>query len=563
MLKNLNYISRVVEIGQVRMGGDEDIRVQSMTNTSTLDTEASYRQIMELYEAGCELVRLTARNIKEAENIGKIRSMLEKQGVSLPLAADIHFNPKIAERAAELVHKIRINPGNYLDQQHFLTKTYNKEIIHTDPDQIKEGILRLTKICRQNKTVIRVGVNHGSLSDRILMKYGNTPEGMVASAMEFLRICREDNFDDLVVSMKSSHVPAMIRASIGIVEAMKMEGMDYPLHLGVTEAGEGEDGRVRSAAGIGPLLEYGLGDTIRVSLTEDPVAEIPVARELVQIHKEKRKNRLQQQESYRHDNYKRREVGILGGNNPIVVIGTEKLAVNDLRLPDLIIENEGKLRDKKGNEYPYLAFSKAEDLEEILSNLNQEKENKILVLETNDGDLASIRKMFEMLNLKRSGTVVVVKLMYSESDHDRFLLRSSSDLSSLIMNSYGNGYWLENESGQCKLHPGQVFSVLQATSKRISGTDYISCPGCGRTEFNLQHILRQIKEHTHGLQNVKIAVMGCIVNGPGEMVDADYGYVGAGKGKITLYHHGLAVKENIPEEEALPQLLDLINATHQ
>lgn len=453
------YISRVVRLGDLSLGGDKAVRIQSMTNTSTMDVEGTVSQAIALYEAGCEIVRMTARNMKEAGKLADIRTLLENKGYYIPLVADIHFNPQLAEEAATIVHKIRINPGNYLDRQFYLSK--EKGIPNEDPsgDDIREGVQKLIGICRENNTVIRVGVNHGSLSERILMKYGNTTRGMVASAIEFLQICQDAEFHDLLVSMKSSHVPTMLTANTELVREMQKRGMDYPVHLGVTEAGEGEDGRIRSAAGIGPMLAVGIGDTIRVSLTEDPVAEIPVAIKL-------------------RDAYPR---------------------------PGSVEDDSGKSRN---------------------------------------------------VNRNPAGAIV---LEYSDDDIEMMTLRASADISRMIMQGFGKEYELKNSLG--RLCPDLLNGILQATGVRISGTEYISCPTCGRTTFDIQSVLRKVKENTKGLKGIKIAVMGCIVNGPGEMADADYGYVGAAPGKVSLYHKGEVVMKNIPEDDALPALLSLISKT--
>jgi len=454
------YYSRVLKIGNLSLGGNEPVRLQSMTNTSTMDTDATTMQVIDLYEAGCEIVRITARNMQEADRLGVIRAKLESIGYDIPLVADIHFNPMVAEAAAAIVHKVRINPGNYLDRQYFLSKEAKHHPSKTSTRDIRDGIGRLIEICRKNGTLVRVGVNHGSLSERILMKYGNTAAGMVASAMEFLEICRENNFHDLVVSMKSSHVPTMVKATQDIVREMMLKGMDYPVHLGVTEAGEGVDGRIRSAAGIGPMMAMGIGDTVRVSLTEDPVAEIPVAQKL-------------------RDHY------------------AEIRRLEKLPMPWTL---GGKVKTPK-----------------------------------------------------------IIQLTYPDHNYEEMAILAAAEMSSLILKEKGNNYQISGESG--KQYPNLVLDILQATGVRISGTEYISCPTCGRTSFDIQAVTKEIKEHTRGLKNVKIAVMGCIVNGPGEMADADYGYVGAGNGKVTLYHAGKAVMKNIPEANALKELLKLISKT--
>lgn len=451
------YISKVVNVGGIAIGGSEAVRIQSMTNTSTLDAEATTRQAMELFDAGCEMVRMTVRNMKEAGKLSAIRTSLENKGYFQPLVADIHFNPKVAEAAAAVVHKIRINPGNYIDRQFYLSLERDSVKEMPSSDEIREGISRLTGICKSHRTAIRVGVNHGSLSERILMQYGNTSRGMVASAIEFLEICREMDFHDLLVSMKSSHVPTMINANLELVREMQHLNMDFPIHLGVTEAGEGEDGRIRSAAGIGPLLAMGIGDTIRVSLTENPVAEIPVAR---------------------------------------------------------------KLRDA----YP-----------------KHLKESR-----------------FRNHEIRRGADGKIVRA-YNAEDKERLVLHAAADISLLIQKGYGSEYELQDNRGNT--YPELLDGILQSTGVKISGTEYVSCPTCGRTTFDIQNVLKKVKENTKGLKGVKIAVMGCIVNGPGEMADADYGYVGASPGKVSLYHKGKVVRKNIPEEKALPALLKLINET--
>ena len=460
MIDQKTYHSRILKLGRLSLGGNEPIRLQSMTNTPTMDVEATCRQVIDLYEAGCEIVRITARNKREAGKLGEIRAKLENRDYDIPLVADVHFNPKVAEEAASIVHKVRINPGNYFDRQYFLTKEKIKPPNNEQAENFKEGIIRLTNICQKHGTIIRVGVNHGSLSERILMKYGNTAEGMVASAMEFLDVCKESNFHDLVVSMKSSHVFTMVNATLGIVRAMMKKRMNYPIHLGITEAGEGIDGRIRSAAGIGPLLAMGIGDTIRVSLTEDPVREIPVAAKLRDLYSEIRK----------------------------------------LEKPPSPWPAEGKAK-----------------VPELLS------------------------------------------LIYPDHDFEDMAIIAASEISSMILRAKGNDYRITGNSG--KEYPKLVLDILQATGVRISGTEYISCPTCGRTSFDIQAMTKEIKKHTRGLKNVKIAVMGCIVNGPGEMADAHYGYVGSGKGKVTLYHNGKAVIRNIMEKDALQELLKLISET--
>lgn len=555
------YRSHVVQIGQLKMGGNEPVRVQSMTNTSTMDTEATYRQVMELHEAGCDLVRMSIRNIREAENLGRIRNLLESAGVYIPLAADIHFNPRLAETAAAIVHKIRINPGNYLDTQYFLSREKEKSRPEVLAAEREEHITRLIEICIRHRTVIRVGVNHGSLSERILNRYGNTADGMVASALEFLEICKDKNFTDLIVSMKSSHVKTMIKANLGIVEAMKQRGMHYPVHLGVTEAGEGRDGRIRSAAGIGPLLSVGLGDTIRVSLTEDPVAEIPVAQKLVKAYADRKQGGAITKQFSEISGTRIRKshpVGIIGGDQPPCVVGEAGKNEEHEHRPDLFPLKHDLLEDTEGKKYHLINDPGGELNPEGFIAGKHHKENQVVLFTATEGDLKPVIKK---LKENQAGVPVIIELVYHERDPESLLLRAASDLSSLMVAGYGDGYWLKNNLHNDTNMADIVFGVLQATGLRISGTEYISCPGCGRTAFDLQGTLQKVKEHTRGLKNVRIAVMGCIVNGPGEMAGADFGYVGEGNGRVSLYHLGRRVKRHIAEEDALAELMKLINSS--
>jgi (E)-4-hydroxy-3-methylbut-2-enyl-diphosphate synthase len=562
MATDNSYLSRVVYIGQLAMGGSEPVRIQSMTNTPGPDTEATVRQVAGLHRMGCELVRIAARNAKEVENLAIIREKLEKAGIYIPLAADIHFNPKLAEKAASIVHKIRINPGNYIDRQYYLTKD-RKYIDKGDhAERIREAIRRLTGICRRHGTVIRVGVNHGSLSERILLQYGNTAGGMVASAMEFLEICRELDFHDLVVSLKSSNINTMIDANLQLVKQMKLRCMDYPIHLGVTEAGEGEDGRIRSAAGIGPLLAQGIGDTIRVSLTEDPIKEIPVAKALISLYEAGKTGPAEpgfpvNLTPYHH--VSNIASGPLGGDQPIAVISRAGKEIPSPVQADLMADKDHTLIGRHGEKYHYTVLSDADGLREYLKNKDKASQNAILLFSCDNGKLRETENMFFLLNKSSCRSPVIVKMAYRETDPGRLSVRAASDLSILILKGQGDGYWLTNDSEDGPVsHPGLVFSILQSTGKRITGTEYISCPGCGRTEFNIQQTLKRIKTHTGGLKNVKIAVMGCIVNGPGEMAGADYGYVGSGPGRISLYYRGNMIKKGIPEKDALKELLELI-----
>jgi (E)-4-hydroxy-3-methylbut-2-enyl-diphosphate synthase len=554
------YKSRILKIGNLSIGGAEAVRIQSMTNTSTADKDACIRQISGLYEAGCEMVRLSVKNMDEVENLVRIREGLEQQGIFIPLVADIHFNPRLAEKAAEYVHKIRINPGNYLDRQHFLLKEKTAEGKKTEATDIKEGILRLIRICKKYGTVIRVGVNHGSLSDRIMQQYGNTAEGMVASAMEFLEICRDHGFNDLLVSMKSSHVLTMVKANLLLVDAMSEHGMDYPIHLGVTEAGEGEDGRIRSAAGIGPLLAMGIGDTIRVSLTEDPLAEIPVARRIVGLYDASRKvgksswpQMLQTDYDYKNTT----PSGIIGGSNPVVVLG-DGHDIEEKKKAEIHIITETVMSAKDGEKYTYIRIPGRDELIAYLNASYSNENREVLLFAISAQKLDELADMFSVLQEYHCDHPVLIRLEYREKDQETLLLKSASDFSCLILNGYGNGYQIKKLAENSLPEAECMYGILQATGRRITETEYISCPTCGRTSFDIQGTLKEIKAHTAGLTAVKIAVMGCIVNGPGEMAEADFGYVGAGRGKVTLYHRGKAVKKNIPEKEALNELLELI-----
>lgn len=542
-------------MGSLSLGGMEPVRVQSMTNTSTMDVESTYRQINELYEAGCEMARMTCRNLTEADKLGQIRNMLEREGIFIPLVADIHFNPHVAEKAAGIVHKVRINPGNYLDQQYYLSKDPDNGGQVLSEEERRESIGRLVDICRRNNTAIRVGVNHGSLSKRILHRYGNTPEGMIASAIEFLTICGDLDFHQLVVSMKSSHVNTMIRATIGVAEAMMEKGMDYPLHLGVTEAGEGQDGRIRSAAGIGPLLERGLGDTIRVSLTEDPVAEIPVAQKLVKMYHGYKGSAGFAAGIDKKSTRKIASFGVFGNGMPPVVVGKNIVTANSETRPDLFPEGRSSLSDKEGKRYSFLALNDEMTLEEQFD--KNTEPTTILVLNANRESTCHIRELYEKLVENNNPCPLIIKIP-CDDEPENFLLEASGTISSLLYDGIGEGFWLSTEHEDQHHLNELIFGVLQATGARISGTEYISCPTCGRTNFDMQAALKEVKKHTSGLKNVRIAVMGCIVNGPGEMADADFGYVGEGKGKVSLYHQGKRVLKGIDEGNALKELLQLI-----
>ena len=515
------------------MGGSFPIRIQSMTSTNTMDTKATVEQAIRMIKAGCEYVRITAPGIREAENLAVIKRKIRQLGFRTPLIADIHFNPKAAEVAAHFVEKVRINPGNYADRKlkpgfSFTEKEYAEEL-----ERIRERLNPLLAICREYGTVLRIGVNHGSLSERIMSRYGDTPEGMVQSALEFINLCRDSGFHNLVLSMKSSNVLVMVQATRLLVSRMIDENMDYPIHLGVTEAGDGEDGRIISAAGIGALLQDGIGDTIRVSLTEDPEFEIPVARAILSRYNHLPvKETLQQTmegAAFTHDPFSYRKristaANAIGGNNPAAVLLSSPVG------PVQVDEHE--------TETPI------EDL----------KLFKIV-----GGDIRTIRQCIANMEMEQDFRPVIIHKAYPTDDIERFQVNSAIDCGSLLIDGIGDGLWLEaGPDISRETIQRTAFAILQATRTRITRTSFIACPSCGRTQFNIQGALREIKARTGHLAGLKIAVMGCIVNGPGEMADADYGYVGAGKGRISLYKGREVIRKNIPEDEAVDALIALI-----
>ncbi|MCD4772701.1 MAG: (E)-4-hydroxy-3-methylbut-2-enyl-diphosphate synthase [Bacteroidales bacterium] len=496
----VSFLSNEVKVGDVIIGGNNPIRIQSMTNTDTMDTFATVEQSIRMIDAGCELVRITAQNVKAAENLQNIKDELRKRGYTTPLIADIHFNPKAAETAARIVEKVRINPGNYVDKKS--NKNYTENEYRQELEKIKERLLPLLKICKENGTAIRIGVNHGSLSDRILNRYGNTPEGMVESAMEFANICKSFDFENLILSLKSSNTRAMIDANRLMVERMIAEGLNYPLHLGVTEAGGGEDGRIKSTVGIGTLLKEGIGNTIRVSLTEAPEYEIPIARKIIEFSKT-----ASQAEFFLIKNYK-------DYKHPLVISESRNTKA------DLFINND-RLIDKSGNQYPLQKF-----------------DNK---------------------QIKNSGDLIIIKNSYQNLNKEDFIIKSSLDYSGFLLDGVCQGIWLDTNGFISDEDTVQTaFDILQATGVRISKTEFIACPSCGRTLFNIQEALEKVSSKTKHLKGLKIAVMGCIVNGPGEMADADYGYIGAGKGKVNLYKKQEVIRKNIEEEKAVEALINLI-----
>jgi (E)-4-hydroxy-3-methylbut-2-enyl-diphosphate synthase len=615
------FKTREVKVGNIAIGGDNPIAIQSMTITDTMDTIATVEESIRMIDAGCELVRITAPSKKEAENLKNIKDELRKRGYATPIVADIHFTPNAAEIAACIVEKVRINPGNYADKKKFQELEYTDESYIAELKRIKEKFSPLVKICKEHGTAMRIGTNHGSLSDRILSRYGDTPKGMVESAMEFLRICRDEDYHDIILSMKASNTIVMVQAYRLLVAEMIKEGMNYPLHLGVTEAGEGEDGRIKSAVGIGTLLADGIGDTIRVSLTESPEFELPVAKNLLShfngIEKHEKIKEITENPLHAFDYYKRRtnEVLNIGGKNvPIVMadfclkkeitpasffalgsnysVPLDKWHISDMAADyvfvgnhDIDFEVPGTLgliynykkwqEHKKG--YPLLTINNYLDEKIIsgtlnfiyvcLSELNKELFKKlrtdttaVLLIDTyNRNGLAEQRKLFAELLNNNIKTPVIIGRAYGDLSKEQLQLSTSSDFGALLLDGLGDGVFIAAENcGSDQSVNSLAFGILQATRTRISKTEYISCPSCGRTLFDLQETTAKIRKVTNHLKGIKIGIMGCIVNGPGEMADADYGYVGTGPGKITLYKEQTIVEKNIPEEKAVNALINLI-----
>ena len=598
--------SSVVHIGALDMGGDNPVRIQSMTTTSTDDTEGSVAQAERIIKAGGELVRLTTQGVKEAENLKNINAGIRRDGFSTPLVADVHFNPRVADVAARYAEKVRINPGNYVDPaRKFVKHDYTDEEYASELKKIEERLVPFLDICKENHTAIRIGVNHGSLSDRIRNRYGDTPEGIVESCMEFLRICKKHDFGDVVISIKSSNTVVMVRSVRLLVDTMDKEDMHYPLHLGVTEAGEGEDGRIKSAVGIGALLADGIGDTIRVSLTEEPEAEVPVARHLVDYIDRKASHQLIPAETYEGFDWLRPERrptkpvdNIGGGNVPVVMVSENAdnaARDEDASKADYIYvgsnlpkeRKEGKRyvvdyqlyvqADDKSQLYPifpvtampfvsmvqaklkFLVLQFGTPADEYLACLKTHPEIVVVCVSNHQNRLGSQRALVHEMMIAGVENPVVFAQMYRLNDTEEFQLEAAADMGALMIDGLCDGIWLMND-GDIALSTieGTAFGILQAGRLRTSKTEYISCPGCGRTLYDLRDTIKRIHEATKDMKGLKIGIMGCIVNGPGEMADADYGYVGAGPGKISLYKGKECVEHNIPEGEAVERLLRLI-----
>ncbi|MDE5714215.1 MAG: (E)-4-hydroxy-3-methylbut-2-enyl-diphosphate synthase [Muribaculaceae bacterium] len=521
--------------GKVGIGGSNPIRIQSMNNTSTLDTEGSVAQALRIAAAGGEIIRLTTQGVREAENMSAIRKGLDAAGCDVPLVADVHFNPNAAFKAATTCEKVRINPGNFVDAARTFKKLeFSDEEYAAEIGKIRETLVPFLNICKTHGTAVRLGVNHGSLSDRIMSRYGDTPAGMVESVLEFLRICREEDFDNIVISIKASNVVVMVETVRLLDRKMKEEGMSFPLHLGVTEAGDGEDGRVKSSVGIGTLLGEGIGDTIRVSLTEDPENEIPVACKLRDYICGRQGHAPVAEPSFVREgasrDYAVDVIGFEGVDYPLVA------GIDFQTIP-------GGWHDADASVEPAL-FDDNAPVVVHSENLNR------------PGEVASWIDRFVAMG---GNNPVFIRMSYTDTDLEDLQIKAGADFGPLLLGGYGAGISIDAPAFSQEEINSLALGLLQAARLRISKTEYIACPGCGRTLFDLQKTLARVKAATEGFKGLKIGVMGCIVNGPGEMADADYGYVGAGPGKVSLYKGKTLVKKNIPSEEAIRELLALIN----
>jgi (E)-4-hydroxy-3-methylbut-2-enyl-diphosphate synthase len=579
-----------VKIGNVLIGSDHSIKTQSMTTVSTMDTDKSVEEAIRIIKAGGQLVRFTAPNINEAKNLLNIKNTLEEKGYDTPLVADIHFTPNAALEASTIVEKVRINPGNYVDKKKFEVKEYDDKSYSDEIEKIKEKFIPLINSCKNNNVAMRIGTNHGSLSDRIMNRFGDTPLGMVESAMEFLRISKDNDYNQIVLSMKSSNPIVMIHAYRLLVKSMENENMHYPLHLGVTEAGDGLDGRIKSALGIGTLLSEGIGDTIRVSLTEDPEFEIPAAEKIIKkINTIPEKVRVQNNNK-RAFSFSKREtllVGNFGGKNPPLVISSNSKAfegnypdfifIKDLKNLDeskkYITNNKDWSKKQLKNVFPYYSslkdFRKSKNTSGVLNFIEVDiktitntiiqtiSSNIVLVFNIDECSRHDFLNAFTFLEEKEIKVPIILKGNYDSSDFEQIAIDASIDLGSIFLEGMGNGIWIQSEKFDDKINE-LSFLILQNTRTRIFKTDYISCPSCGRTKFDLQKTTALVKKYTNHLKGLKISVMGCIVNGPGEMADADYGYVGSGDGVISLYKGKELVKRNISSKNAVNELIHLI-----
>ena len=555
-MNDFNYRRRhssTVQIGNVPLGGDNPIRIQSMTSTSTLDTDASVAQCRRIFDAGADYVRLTAQGVREAHNIGEIRAALHAAGYTKPLVADIHFNPKAAFEAAATTDKVRINPGNFVDAARTFKKLeYTDEEYAAELEKIRRAVVPFIAICREHHTAVRLGVNHGSLSDRIMSRYGDTPAGMVESAMEYLRIFREENFNNVAISIKASNTVIMVETVRRLVAEMDREDMHYPLHLGVTEAGDGEDGRIKSAVGIGTLLAEGIGDTVRVSLSEEPELEIPVARKLVDYITAREGHAPISgcfAKAYNRIAPERRPtnaVGSIGGQNvPVVATALSPADVAAIATkPDFFLSDVNwKAVD---------ASAKSEGFSD---------DDVLLLTSHHANPVGEIEAFIHRLWDNGCKAPVVVRMSYDDANEEDVQVKAGADFGALLLNGLVDGIVLDAPNLPNNADAvAYSFGILQAARRRTTKTEYISCPSCGRTLYDLQHAVKEIKAATSHLKGLKIGIMGCIVNGPGEMADADYGYVGAAVGKVSLYKGKECVERNVPQDVALTHLIDLIKA---
>jgi len=608
-----------VKIGETPLGGKNPIRVQTMLNTDTNDIETCVAQSIKCIKAGAEYIRITAQGEKEARNLTLIKESLQKKGYNIPLIADIHFNPKVAEIAAAIVEKVRINPGNYTDKKRLKTEELSEHEYQAGLLKMEERFISLLEICKKHGTAIRIGTNHGSLSDRIMGKFGDTPEGMAESAMEFLRICKTNDFNNVVLSMKASNTRIMVYATRLLIKKMQDEEMYYPVHLGVTEAGEGEDGRIKSAVGIGALLADGIGDTIRVSLTEEPEQEIPVAKLIIDHfmnlndHQPIDDFQLNPVNSYNFNKRVTKRINDIGGRQvPIVVLNLENTTIiNEKVLKNIGFINDNSKWEKRDQSPDYIFYGgEISDLENLpvgiildqevyeknnkpynsfplieLKNLKAEHKNInqifikvfckdlttekiknlksysniILLLESdNKNSYADMRAAMIRLINENCNVPVIFEKKYSQKHLNEFQISAACDMGGLFIDGLGDGLMLTAPSTEPEGVNKTSFQILQSTGDRITKTEYVSCPSCGRTQFNLQEIVAKIKSRTSHLKGLKIGIMGCIVNGPGEMADAHYGYVGAGKDKVMLYKGKEIIKKNIPVNEAVDMLIQVI-----
>ena len=604
--QNFNYIDSLlkfkrqdtatVKIGMVALGGDNPIRIQSMTDTDTKDTEGTVNQIIRILDAGADFVRVTVQGIREAENLKNIRAELDQRGYLNPLVADVHFNPAAAETAIKYVRKVRINPGNFYDKRaNFEKLNYTDEEYREELNRIEERFILFLKLCKERGTALRIGANQGSLSDRIMSRYGDTPAGIVESVMEFLRICKKEDFHNVVVSIKSSNTRTMVYTVRLMNYRMRLADMNYPFHIGVTEAGEGEDGRIKSAVGSGALLADGIGDTIRISLTEDPASEIPFARKLVDVFKGREQHApikaplVAQTNPFEYERRSSRPVSDIGGKKPVVVIGSlnkytreEVRSLNSGTQPEYLYDGK-RILDHTGRSYPILSIEDylfndnytgqmrfvrvnkkrydvfKEENPEIIEKLKRERKVILIMESDNINCYAEMRAFFMELDAHICKNPVILHRSYKENNYEDLLIKASTDLGGLFIDGYGDGILLTNQGniGYNELKD-LAFGILQASRMRVTKTEFISCPGCGRTLFDLRETLAEIKQNFSHLKNLKIGIMGCVVNGPGEMGDVDYGFVGAGKGKINLYKGQKLIKRHVATENAVEELKKLM-----